>query len=176
MMRDEILTCTVLYHGIKTEITLNKNEIIGIVSKNQELRLDIYEQLLHEYKKIYNADDRTKKIVNETDSVIESIIKNSRLKLDEAVTFCSIGGLEEKRNCTIKLLNSFEKKKFDLLLQLISGEKISFIPELYDDLTKEQAEELSDILTENSLINTTVFTGKKETAIIDICTRLIELE
>lgn len=165
-----------MYHGIKSEIALNKNEIIGILSKDRELRLEIYSQLLHEYIQVYNADDRMKRIVKETDSVMESLIKNSSLQIDETITFCSIGGLEEKRNCSIRMLNLFEKKKFDLLIQLIRGAKILFIPELYEDLTKEQAEELSNILTEYSLINTIIFTGKKEAAITNICTRLIEFD
>lgn len=163
-----------LPNGKKVNMKIKERQILGIVSCNEKLKNDI---LNHLKKKLDDVESISTDLLESTKSAkenLEGIGMNCNENLIDRL-LC-LGGLVEKQDTLAAGLNKYEKTKLKILRQGLMYKRIIFLEEAFSDLSKNEWEELNDIIVEFSTWNAIVITGSSEEEFGNICDIIINLD
>lgn len=168
----------VLPNGKKVNMKIKERKILGIVSCNEKLKNDILNHLKKEIgKKLDDVESISTDLLESTKRAkenLEGIGMNCNENLIDGL-LC-LGGLVEKQDTLAAGLNKYEKTKLKILRQGLMYKRIIFLEEAFSDLSKNEWEELNDIIVEFSTWNAIVITGSSEEEFGNICDIIINLD
>lgn len=168
----------VLPNGKQVNIKIKEKQILGIVSCNAKLKNDIMDCLKKEIgKKLDGVESIPTDMLASTKSTkenLEEIGMNCNESLIDGL-LC-LANLVEKKDTLVAGLSKYEKTKLKIIRQGLMYKRIIFLENAFSDLSKNEWDELNDIIIEFSTWNAIVITGFSEEEFGNLCDVIINLD
>lgn len=162
------------------KVPIYQNQVIGIVSLNEEKRLETLQTWQYDLQKpsaywvrgVRNLQD---KIISGDKEIIEKL-KEQNAKIDDEIAegLLVIVGIFDNRKITE--LTPFECKKVQMIDAFATDANVLVMGDLYENVTEDEKKELDQILVEFSVCRTILLTASDEKNIGWICDKIINLD